>query len=59
MVYSPSTSATEMKAADRTPDQMLGSTTRSDHRGPAGAERPGRLGQRPHVDGASAASIDR
>ena len=28
MVYSPSTRATEMKAADSTPDQMLGTTTR-------------------------------
>ena len=28
MVYSPSTTAIEMNAADRMPDQMLGTTTR-------------------------------
>ena len=29
MVYSPSTTATEMNAADRMPDAMLGTTTRT------------------------------
>ena len=58
-MYSPSTTAMEMKAADRIPDQMLGTTTRRMVVGqPAPSERAASASVFRSMD-ASAASIAR
>ena len=59
MVYSPSTTAMEMKAAERIPDQMLGTTTRMIVVGqPAPSERAASASVCRSIDD-SAASIAR
>ena len=49
-VYSPSTTATEMNAAERMPEEMLGTTTRRIVGRPARPQRPGRFGSMLQVD---------